>query len=245
MSMRKDRLYCQIIDREFSLSKEDLHKITAVLRKRRGDKLFIFDGRGREYEVFIEDINKKNIVFSSPVLTGQADKPRINITAAFSVIRPNKIDFLLQKCTELGADIFLPFISEYSNFSTISSSKEEHYRKVIEESAAQCGRLWMPDLRECTDLSRLISGASEYDIVLYAHPYTDNTVFYIEKLRNLKSGSVLLIIGPEGGFSAEESLKLESCSNVIPVKISDFILRAETAALFLTGLVRGVINRNL
>ena len=235
--MRKDRFYLVDITKPCFSDIEDIHKIKNILRKREGDVIFIFDGNGKEYKAKIVKIDRRNIEFKIEKVEREEIISESKISLAFSLIKSNKVDFLLQKSVELGADEFIPFISQNTVVKSPSKSKYIHWQKVIKESAAQSHRLFLPQLRENQGLDNLISGFGEYSLVLIADPYVDLSI--TESLKDKDFKNVLLLIGPEGGFAENEIGKFQSA---IRVKLSDNILRAETAAMFFVGMVRSCLK---
>lgn len=216
-----------------------VHKIKNVLRLKIGESLFVFDGEGREYQYSIVNVSKKNVVIEKARITKKEVIPQIKVSLAFPLMKETKLDFLLQKATELGAFEFIPFFSERSVIlQKPSLHKFTRWRKIIIEAVRQSDRVWLPKLEELVAFDELVS--RKYDIKMAAHPQGERLKEILDKT-DYKFKDILLVIGPEGDFSPEEMIKLEKYSFNF-VKLSHNILRTETAGIFFVGLVNYFID---
>lgn len=212
-----------------------VHKLRHILRKREDESIFLFDGRGREWEARIKEIRKGKIVLKKPRLIFASSSLQPKIALAFSLLKSQRNDFIFEKATELGADLFIPFIACNSQLRAISSSKFQHWLSIVKEAARQSGRLWLPEIRPCLDWKEFIRqeiGSYEYTI---AFEKKGEGFFQLGKNKECKS--IILVIGPEGGFSEAELADLKERGAVF-IRVSSFTLRAETAAVFAVGLAR-------
>jgi 16S rRNA (uracil1498-N3)-methyltransferase len=232
--MSRVRLYfqaSQIQDQMDIFDKEIAHKIKDVLRLRVDDEIFLFDGEGKEYSFKIIEIKNKFIKLEKSADTIKKEKPLIRIVLAFPVIKEEKIEFILQKATELGVDEFSPFICRHSIQKEPSENKFSRWERIAVEAARQSERLWLPRIHPVNKFSNLVQ--SEYDLKLAG-------VIGGQDLKIVKfpqKGSILLILGPEGDWSPEEVILLEE-NDFFKVNLSDNILRSETAAVFFSGMVK-------
>lgn len=245
--MRQDRFYCPDFSENQITDEDIVFKISKVLRKRKGDEVLIFDGKGKEYSAEIFDIGKKSVTLNNVKLECDELAFKIEISIAAPAIKPSNFDYLLQKCTESGADVFIPFTSQYSNIKEPREMKKKHFLSVIEEACAQSRRNFLPKLDEFIDFKQLIAKSSEYDLIVLGEPYIGNYFDnFKEKLVADKSKikKILLIIGPEGGLSDEEIAKIKALNNVYLLKFSNFIFRAETAASYLCALISMFLGKN-
>lgn len=239
--MRVDRLYFPNIGNLHIDDKNIVNKIKNVLRKRQGDELIIFDGKGTEYKVCIAKLDKRSIQLDSLEQVTTQEKAAIQIHLAFSLIKSQKVDIILQKCVELGVDEFYPFISDYSNMKEPGQSKVQHFEHVIEEATAQSRRLWLAKFNEVKNTASLEDNFASYDLIILADPY--DTQELKSQLKALSKGKVLFLVGPEGGFSPDECKRFSSYPNLIKYKFSNFILRSETAAIVLTAQIANIIDK--
>lgn len=234
--MRRDRFFLPGNDpviRDADL----INKIARVLRVREGDEVCFFDGQGKEYTATVAAIAKKEIRLADIKESAAQPASPVSLTLAFSLIKGQKVDIALQKCTELGVDAFVPFISEFSNMGEPGDAKTEHFKGVIEEATAQSRRLWMPHFSECISFDELYARLSAFSMVVLADPYDGiSSAAYAEKLSAIESGSICFLVGPEGGFSDREVAAFTALPNCVRLTFSSYMLRAETAAMFVTGL---------
>ncbi len=214
-----------------------IHKIRNVLRLGKGDFLYAFDGQGSEYQCRIEGVAKKSVLLRKESLSESNLAPGKKIVLGFPLVREEKIDFILQKATELGVGNFIPFICERSLTDKPFKQKGERWRKIITEALRQSQRLWMPDISEILDFKEVLR--SNYNTKLAASVKG-------EKLSSILGGKkedILVLIGPEGGFSPLEHSQLEE-NNFKFLKLSSHILRVETASIFSVGLINYTINNH-
>jgi 16S rRNA (uracil1498-N3)-methyltransferase len=237
--MAKVRLYIppQEIKEFITLDKrEGLHKIKNVLRLKENQKIYIFDGKGKEWEYKISQIKQKKIKITKINKTQKQPAIKPLLTLALPLIQEKKIDFILQKATELGVSEFIPYSSSRINNRGISldlppGRKIKRWQKIIIEACRQSERLWIPKINQPLALNQLIK--NDFSLKLVALPGKTSKI----KVNNKNFENILSIVGPEGGFCQEEinNFQRYSCR---PINLSPNILRTETAAIFLSGLIR-------
>ncbi|MCF7887153.1 MAG: 16S rRNA (uracil(1498)-N(3))-methyltransferase [Candidatus Omnitrophica bacterium] len=235
--MAKIRLYIppQEIKEFITLDKGGpLHKLKNVLRLKQGQKIYIFDGKGKEWEYKINQIKQKNIAITKINKTQKQPITKPILTLGFPLIQEKKIDFILQKATELGVSEFIPYYSSRSRGGSRTAptdSKIKRWQKIIVEACRQSERLWTPKISSPLNLSQLIQ--NEFNLKLVGLPAKNNRI----KIKNKNLENILCIVGPEGGFSEKEINNFQKY-NCRPINLSSNILRTETAAIFLSGLIR-------
>jgi len=230
---------CRLQQERPSLEGEEAKHILRVLRLGPGDRIVLFDNSGWEYEaqitgrqsgqVFYEVLEKKWVPRESP----------LRITLAVPLIRPQPLEWIFQKGTELGVHSFCPYYSRYSgrNFSSQEwEGKQERWKRIITEAAKQCGRNRLPELIAPGSFDQVLSTG---DPALRILPYEGETVYTLKEIadRYPETGRVMACIGPEGGFSPEEVRRAED-KNFFTISLGPRILRAETAVLTLIGLLQ-------
>ncbi len=233
--MRLDRIYFPNISEKSTQidDKEIFHKLKNVLRKTPGSEVLMFDGRGREYKAVITSLQNKRIKLDNLTITSHEKEKLPKITLAFSLVKSLKVDLIFRMCTEVGIDEFIPFISLYSIISLKENKFEkkiEHYQKIIENSCEQSSRLYVPVVREVLTIKDICSRIKNYDLS-YFGSYNKHSPSNRKDLNN-----ILIIIGPEGGFTEDETNSFLS-QKVLPLKASENILRAETACVAVSTLV--------
>jgi 16S rRNA (uracil1498-N3)-methyltransferase len=231
--MSKIRVYIdpkEIKDELKVEEKEVVHKIKNVLRLKKEKKIYIFDGEGKEYLYKIKDIKKNYLFLIKENLIREENPSSQKLILGFPLFREEKIDFILQKCTELGVDKFCPFICERSIRKRPSSLKLKRWQKIVKEATRQSNRVWLPELdtiREFKELTKL-----KFSLKLVASLEAN----YLEgSLKEKKE--ILLIVGPEGDFANHE-YKILKDNNFIFFKLSPYTLRTVTAAIFSVGLIK-------
>ncbi|MDP8290230.1 MAG: RsmE family RNA methyltransferase [Candidatus Susulua stagnicola] len=231
--MPKIRIYIEPKDINNFIEVKDLnivHKIKNVLRLRKEDILYIFDGQGKEYLSQIEIIAKKSIIIKIDKLFADGVILNKKITLGFPLVKESKISFILQKATELGVNHFIPFVSERSLRGQISDNKIEKWKKIIIEAVRQSERLWIPTISKVLNFKEIIKSNNRVKLVTSVNGKKINTIL------NGKEEDVFVVVGPEGGFSSLENDQLKN-NNFKFFNLSSHILRVETASLFSVGLI--------
>ncbi|MBP7088240.1 MAG: 16S rRNA (uracil(1498)-N(3))-methyltransferase [Candidatus Omnitrophica bacterium] len=237
--MQRIRIYIKpaSISDVISISdKNILNKLRNVLRLRKGHRINVFDGAGREFVYEIEELDRKYCSIRQKNILKKVKPLQKKITLAFPLVREEKLDFILQKSTELGVYEFIPFICERSLNIKCSEAKSERWKKIIREAARQSERLWLPQLNRIISFNDMIS--SEYDYKIVASASGD----YFGGNFKGNNYSIIIVVGPEGGFSDSENQFLKD-KHFKFVKLLENILRVETACIFSVGLVNYFINK--
>lgn len=215
----------------FSIPAGSLYRqIVAVLRMKSGDIIGLCPNDGTEIECKISEITKSAILGSIVAFkTGAVLRPAITVCAA--ITKRDTFEWTLQKCTELGATDFIPMITE----RVIKKTKEvpTRWNDIVREASEQSGRMVLPIIQEPISLKSAIDATSKYDrIVLHE---SVGKIGDMPKVREMDH--VALFVGPEGGFSNDEIAQLSSSGSTI-VQIGDLVMRAETAAIVGTAMIR-------
>ncbi len=217
-------------DAVIALSKEQAHYLGNVLRLSSGDALRVFNSKDGEWRALVADINRKAARIE---ITEQlrAPKPCPDIWLCFAPVRKHRNAFILEKATELGVGTLQPLITARTQFPKIRLDKMQ---AQIIEASEQTERLDLPMLCETRDLSKMLDNWPEGRALIFADEAGDAEPA-MNVLQNL-SGPAALLIGPEGGFTAEEREILRAKSFVTAVTLGPRILRADTAALSMLTL---------
>ena len=215
---------------------EEHHHLSKVARIKPGEKIWLFDEKGTSYLACVEEI-RKDMTKLSILEKKNKDKLRVAITLAQSLIKSKKMELIIQKSTELGVATIIPVITERSivNIEGKVEKKIERWKKISCEAAKQSHSL-IPAILIPTLLSRLISERDEEKKILLS----EHKGRYLRDLliRSSASGfqieeppaSVLILIGPEGGWTKEEEVDILN-HGFERVSLGQQILRAETAAV--------------
>ncbi|MDD5080614.1 MAG: RsmE family RNA methyltransferase [Candidatus Omnitrophota bacterium] len=213
----------------FITDKSLVHKAKNVLRLKPGDKVYIFNGNGGECLAALSEISKKSILFKDIKCLPVKPMPDSHLTLAFPVTMETKIDFILQKATELGIMRFVPFISQRSRRIKDPGAKKARWDKIIMEASRQSGRRWCPEIDSCVAFDDVLLRPEQQKIVAAIDGRYPGDI----KFNQTNS---LFIFGPEGDFTDDEYEKLHA-NGFIFMKLSENILRVETAAFLGAGVI--------
>mgnify|MGYP001329515662 FL=1 len=214
------------------LDKSQSHYISKVMRIKENEIFSLFNSNG-EWEAKILTISKSLVEFNVTKQLRQKENPK-ELWLAFSPIKSNYFNFMIQKATELGVTKFFPIIFDRSIVRKIN---KERLEKVIIEAAEQSNRIQVPKIENCQSLKNFIS-SNEVDIIL-----TDiNTNNKLVDKNKLIKNPTCIIVGPEGDFSEAERAQILSYNSVQAIKINENILRSETAVISALSIINYIIN---
>jgi 16S rRNA (uracil1498-N3)-methyltransferase len=213
-----------------ALSGSDAHKIVSVLRMHGGDVIDVIDSAAQRFTATIA-IDGRSVHATLGERTESAADALPHITVAQGVPKGQKMDFVVEKLTELGAAHIVPLQSERTVVTDVSENKVERWRRLAKTAAQQCGRTTIPKIAEPAQFSDFCATFSNYDVVLFLWELADREPLR-ERLPALVADakSVLVIVGPEGGFSHAEANEAQRAGAQL-VSLGSRILRTETAAL--------------
>ena len=204
------------------------------MRLRENDEFNVFNESG-EWIAQIKKINKTGIEFQI-VKQLRSKESRVDIWLAFSPIKSNYFNFMIQKSTELGVTKFIPVIFERSIVRKINNDR---LKKIIIEATEQSNRICTPEIESPVKLQNFLS-TYENKIKLIFTDLNSNK----KKISSIKSEKkpLCILIGPEGDFSESERLKILNFKDVKTIKLNDNILRSETAAISALSVINFIIN---
>ena len=212
----------------------DFNHIKNVLRMRPGEELSVSDGSERTYLYRIEQYAEGEAVLSL-VSAGVSDAELpVHVTLFQGLPKGDRMDFIVQKCTELGCDEFVPVEMERCVMKLEGSRREkkrEHWQSVAESAAEQSRRTKVPAVQSPVSMKEALRMAGNYDIRILPYEKAENGRDTREILGGIRPGqSIAVFIGPEGGFSPAEveEAKKAGCE---PVTLGHRILRTETAGM--------------
>jgi 16S rRNA (uracil1498-N3)-methyltransferase len=225
------------LDLDLTLEKEDAHYLNNVMRLREGDNVFLFNPKDGEFKGEIISSDKKNTKVKLISKIENINKPG-KISLIFSLIKSSKLDYLIQKCTEVGVKSFVPVISEKSVAKNFNIKRTE---KIIKESCEQSNQLFLPAILDVEKLEKKIKSLDKNSIVFFADINSSNKKID-DVIKSDKSREFYLLVGPEGDFSLKERDLLKSMNNCIPISLGQNILRSETAAVVGLAILNSQIN---
>jgi 16S rRNA (uracil1498-N3)-methyltransferase len=214
------------------ISGDEAHHILDVMRLRKLDKIVAFDGTGREYKGFIKDVKKNSLLVEIVQTRTPAGIEKSRITLLQALPKKDKMDYIIEKSTELGAYSIIPLITERTIPKWNDSKRRSHedrWKKIATQAAKQCGRTDVPMIGNIVNFSDSLKGASCYDLALIAL-LSDDTVNFWEALSGFRGGRIAMAIGPEGDFTPQEA-RLAARAGFKAVSLGPRILKSDTAGL--------------
>ena len=218
------------------------HQITRVLRLRERDRVVVLDNSGVEHEVELHTLAKRSvrgiICQTRPVYS----EPHTHLTLYMALLKGKKLDFVLQKGTELGVSRFVPFLSRRSvmgSLKNLGTGKVVRWERIVREAAEQSGRGCLPEVVEPQSFEMALGEARASGVLSLiawemAGGWSLKQALYPADAS--RPTQVNLFIGPEGGFEKQEIQQAQRYG-VQPITLGPRILRAETAALVAVSAV--------
>lgn len=207
-----------------------------MLRKHSGDAIEIVDSAAQRFAATVQ-VDGRKVRAQLQDAVSRPEAAALEITVAQSVPKGSKMDFVVEKLTELGVSAIVPLRSERTIASHANASKIERWRRLAKSAAAQSGRDWIPTIAEPREFTDLLHEFGAYDAVLFPWELAEP-----ERLRETlpqalgDARRVLAIVGPEGGFSHAEA-EAAHRAGARTISLGERILRTETAALVLVSLL--------
>lgn len=218
---------------------DEVRHIRKVLRLKRGDEIVVFNGSGKEYGGTIVEEGPSSVVIMIQNIFSSKTESQLEITLAQSLLKGDKMDYLIQKATELGVKEIIPFFSSRSVPLLEKSRRLKRYHRwerIAVEASKQCGRGVVLKIEPLQDYSEILRTASPDSLRLIL--WEREGVRLKEVLeRSKEKTKIFFIIGPEGGLS-EEEVDQAKRNEFTPVTLGRRILRSETASLCLVSILQ-------
>lgn len=218
-----------------NLDKETAHHLIQVLRLNSGEALIVFNGRGGEFESELLITGKKQTSVVLHKFRDISRESRLKVELIQSITRNERMDLIVQKAVELGAQSLTPVWSDFSNVKIDAGLAEKrlaHWQKIIISATEQSGRCELMKLNPPQKLSAWFAQKNSFDLKLICHPGETEPA----KL-NKDNKTACVLIGPEGGLSDAE-VKTAHAQGFQNLSLGPRILRAETAAIAALALVQ-------
>ena len=220
-----------ITQNSFFLDGSEAHHAINVIRVSINQKIFLIDKKGILYTGVVKKIDNSLIQGLILSVDENYNESKIKIELGISLLKGSKIDFVVEKCTELGVNSITPLITDHSIGKKINVNR---LIKKAEVAIKQCGRAFLPKINEAITLDKWLNQLDTSKIIVLDQSDSNNLLKNI-LLKN-KNQEVILVVGPEGGFSEKELMNFRhrkvKFGNLGPRR-----LKAETAAIISTGLV--------
>ncbi len=215
-----------------TITGDEAHHISDVLRLKTGTAIELFDGMGKIYQARIEVFSKGRV--EVVILTsGEDNHTGSHLTIGVALLTGKKMDLVMQKATELGVERISPYISCHCSVKERNPNKEERWQRIVLEACKQCNRPTPPQCRDVANLTTLLTEAeaNATKIIFWEQEQSRTlTDIFSTEAEPPPPTTVLALFGPEGGFSKEEIAQAVA-AGFTPVSLGKRILRAETAVI--------------
>lgn len=222
----------------FFIDEEDRHHIVKVMRMELGDQIICVDPDGKQAICRLAEITDERVAADVVQWKEEVSELPISVTIASGLPKGDKLEWIIQKGTELGAHQFIPFSAARSVVKwdeKKAAKKIERWQKIAKEAAEQSHRAMLPKVERAMSFKELLAKSKEFDYKLAAYEEESRngeTSVFSAVLKQLKPGeSLLLVFGPEGGLSEEEVQQLTH-NGFDLCGLGPRILRTETAPLY-------------
>lgn len=186
------------------------------------------------YTCEITSINKKDVEYKIIKSYEVRSNKKYKIIIAPCIIKEQKMDYLLQKATELGVDEIIPIISDRTVVKVKNDNKMSRWNKILKEASEQSFRSFIPKIHEVTKLKDIIKSNASIKMVCNTNELSKNIKNVLQDTK--KSDTLLIVVGPEGGLTDSE-IKYLTENGFISVSLGKNILRAETVPLYLLSVI--------
>lgn len=220
-----------------ALDDKGIKHIRDVLRLNVGHQVILFNGDGYDYHGEITELHKRNVLIQiQDKILVECESP-LHLHLLQPLCRSDKMDWCLQKATELGVNSITPFISSRVNLNLPHNKidkKITHWQSVIHSACEQCGRARVPEINAPIEYQTLIASLPEDACKIIANPYADENS---DTEMPLNRDRVICAVGPEGGFSPEE-IEFSQQHGFNSQRLGPRILRLETAVVSLLTITQ-------
>jgi 16S rRNA (uracil1498-N3)-methyltransferase len=237
-SISRDRFFVPGVHaagERIALASDDAHKVAHVLRMRAGEGITVVDSAGAVFEAVVD---ADDGAFARLIKRASApSESLIEVTLAQAIPKGQKMDFVVEKTTELGVSAILPVRSARVIGAQTSVGKVERWRRIARSAAAQSGRTRVPEVGDILAWDALLASFPAYDRVLLPWEVVEPAPLR-SRLGELLAGAqrVLAIVGPEGGFSRDEAAAA-TAAGAHAISLGPRILRTETAGIALLAVI--------
>jgi 16S rRNA (uracil1498-N3)-methyltransferase len=220
-----------------SLPESSSAHVGRVLRARPGDLMTLFNGQGGEYEAQILEIGRRSVRVRIGSHRAIERESPLKLTLLQAMARGEKMDFIVQKATELGVAAIIALPAERSVVRLDDEGqrkRSEHWRSIAVSACEQCGRNRIPTIEVVADLCAAIARSPATDRRVLLEPDAEHSLAALTQ-----SSGMTLLIGPEGGF-ADAEVALARAHGFIPCRLGPRVLRAETAPVAALAVIQAM-----
>ncbi len=228
------------VGQTLELDQKNSHYLKNVLRVKLNYKLVVFDGSGSEFLATVTDIQKKVIVVTLEEETTPNNESPLVIHLGLAISKGERMDWALQKATELGVTEISPLITERVDVKLDKDRQQkklDHWQQVVISACEQSGRVKVPVVNEQQELSKWLESEQSEEKYVFALDGENN--FNHNEMSKNKPSSVSLLIGPEGGLT-EDEIQYSKQKGFKPVCLGPRVLRTETAPVAVISILQYV-----
>ena len=228
----------QINNDKIVINNDDYNHIANVLRMKKGDTILITNKNSKEtFNCEIEEVKSNEIVCNILNKENKNVELNVNIDLFQGLPKADKMEYIIQKCVELGVHKIVPVNMKYCVAKIKDEEKKNiRWNKISEVAAKQCKRNIIPKIDKSINMNTLYSEIKNYDLAIVAYENENNITLKTVLKENTEIKNIAVIIGPEGGFSLDEVDKLRENGAKI-VSLGNRILRTETAPITILSML--------
>ncbi|MEG0994454.1 MAG: RsmE family RNA methyltransferase [Bacilli bacterium] len=228
----------ELVDDTFTLSKEDTYHIVTVMRLNINDLVEVVYKEEMYISKIISLCNLIKVQIVNKVVNNYSKRP--NITICQSLVKEAKMDLILQKATELGVSSIIPIKTTRGlvKLDAKEDKKIKRWQTIVKEASEQSKRLDIPIITKTKSLKEIIKGDYTYKILLSVNETSINVKKVLSKV--LSNDTIIIVIGPEGGFTNEEE-ELLIKGDFISTSLGDLVLRTETASISILSMINYIM----
>jgi len=222
----------EIVGGHVAITGQAAHHMLNVLRFRVGERILLCDGASQDYPAILHDISDKPVALTFHLGAPKAShgEPPFHITLYQGIAKGDKMDWIIEKCIEVGACKIVPVITARTVVKVKDASKKaERYARIAESAAGQCMRGAIPKISAPLSLAEALRGHTATHSLIAYEGESVNTIK--SALQNTMPGPISIWVGPEGGFEEQEVNTIKNTLNATPVSLGPRILRTETSGI--------------
>ncbi len=223
-----------------SLSAEETHHLTNVLRLRFGDEIAVFDGNGREYRARIERVSREGASVHLLEEISAAPEPVVRLTLAQAVLKGEKMEEVVRDATMMGVAAIEPVVTAHTTVrmkALTEGQAADRWRRIAVASAKQCRRAVLPVIGNGTPFDELIVQDNAEMRLMLVEPSVSVEGHPVAALQGRRPASSTLLVGPEGGWAPEE-IETAVRAGWVPITLGRRTLRADALAIVAIGVLQ-------
>jgi 16S rRNA (uracil1498-N3)-methyltransferase len=222
------------------------HHVTRVLRLRAGDDVRVFDGRGREWVARLEPSERRSTTtVELGAEVAPIPEPSVRVTLAAGILKGDHMDAIVRDATMMGAAEIVPLVTEHVTVPKKAwqgGAAQERWQRVAVASAKQCGRAVVPEIAPPVELAVVLSRHGGQSIVMFVEPAVGADARAVSGTPIAPGGTLLVLIGPEGGWSFAEVTQARTAGAVL-AHLGPRTIRADAMATAALAAMGTVLNR--